>query len=49
MSIVKSGFASSLREAEELSVDQVLDIIEFEDISADIEHYQMENAKNGGS
>lgn len=48
MSIVKSGFCD-WREANKLSVDEVLDFIEFLDISADIEYKQMEDARNGGS
>jgi len=31
----------------ELSTEEVLNMIEFEEISADIEHYKMEQAQNG--
>lgn len=41
MSIVKSGYCD-LKAANQLTADEVLDIIEFEDISADIEFYNME-------
>lgn len=44
MAICKAGYGD-LKTVESFSVQQVLDIIEFEDISADIEYYQMEQAR----
>ncbi len=48
MSLLKSGFCNNWTEANLLSADEVFNMIEFEEISADIEHYNMEQAKNGG-
>lgn len=46
MSLVKSGFCN-WKEANQLTADEVFNMIEFEEISADIEHHKMESAKNG--
>ena len=49
LSIVKAGYCSDLESARKLSADEVFDIIEFEDITADIEHHITEKAQNGGN
>ncbi|MDY0271945.1 MAG: hypothetical protein RBR37_05495 [Advenella sp.] len=47
LALVKAGYGT-LAELKELDTPELLDIIEFEMITADIEHYRMENARNGG-
>jgi hypothetical protein len=46
MSLVKSGFGD-WEAVNQLSASEVLDMIEFEEISADIENHKIEEAKNG--
>ena len=48
MSLVKSGFGDWAA-VNELSASEVLDMIEFEEISADIEKHKTEEARNGGN
>jgi len=44
--IVKAGFGD-LPTVEKMTAAQVLDILEFMNIQSDIEHYEMEQARNG--
>lgn len=47
LALVKAGYGT-LAELKELDTPELLDIIEFEMITADIEHYKIEKARNGG-
>lgn len=47
-SLVKAGYGS-LAEIEAMDTTEFLDAIEFEQISADIQHHKMEQARNGRS
>lgn len=46
MSLVKAGFGN-WEVVNRMSVDDVLDALEFEDISSDIQSYKMEQARGG--
>lgn len=46
LALVKAGYGT-LAELMEMDTPELLDIIEFESISADIEHYKIEQAKHG--
>lgn len=46
ITLVKAGYGSWL-EVNEFSAEEVLNMLEFESISLDIEYYQMEQAKAG--
>lgn len=46
MSLVKAGFGD-WEIVNRMSVDDVLDAIEFEEISSDIQSYKIEQAKGG--
>jgi len=48
LALSKAGYGS-YKELIELDTPELFDMLEFENISADIQHYQMENAKNGDS
>ncbi len=48
LALSKAGYGS-YKELTELDTAELLDMIEFENISADIQHYQMEKANNGNS
>jgi len=46
LALVKAGYGT-LKELKELDTPELLDIIEFEMITADIEHHKMEQARHG--
>ena len=46
LALVKAGYGT-LAELRGLDTPELLDIVEFEMITADIEHYRMEQARNG--
>src|SRR5690554_4732504 len=46
LSLVKAGYGT-IAEIEAMDSPQLLDIIEYESIIADIEHYKVEQARNG--
>lgn len=48
LALSKAGHGS-YKELIELDTPELLDMVEFENISADIQHHQMEKAKNGNS
>ncbi|EPB4210664.1 hypothetical protein ACROQ8_004771, partial [Yersinia enterocolitica] len=48
LALSKAGYGS-YKELTELDTPELLDMVEFENISADIQHHQMEEAKNGNS
>ncbi|EON3359435.1 hypothetical protein ACNHFS_004475 [Yersinia enterocolitica] len=48
LALSKAGYGS-YKELTELDTSELLDMVEFENISADIQHYQMEKAKNGNN
>tara|TARA_R110000744_G_scaffold84947_2_gene166199 strand:- start:64 stop:210 length:147 start_codon:yes stop_codon:yes gene_type:complete len=48
MSLVKSGFGDWAA-VNKFSAEEVLDMIEFEEISADIENHKIDEARNGGN
>ncbi|EPB4210662.1 hypothetical protein ACROQ8_004769, partial [Yersinia enterocolitica] len=48
LALAKAGYGS-YKELSDLDTTELLDMVEFENISADIQHHQMEEAKNGNS
>ncbi|MFU0912946.1 hypothetical protein [Kluyvera intermedia] len=48
LALSKAGYGS-YSELIKLDTPELLDMLEFENISADIQHYEMEKAKNGNS
>lgn len=46
LSLSKAGYGS-YKELVELDTPELLDMVEFENISADIQHYEMERSRNG--
>ncbi|HDL7198781.1 TPA: hypothetical protein PXM78_000568 [Yersinia enterocolitica] len=48
LALSKAGYGS-YKVLTELDTPELLDMVEFENISADIQHHQMEEAKNGNS
>jgi len=47
LALVKAGYGT-LKELQELDTPELLDIVEFEMITADIEHHKLEQSRNGG-
>lgn len=48
LALSKAGYGS-YKELIELDTPEIFDMLEFENISADIQHYEVEKAKNGNS
>lgn len=46
LGLVKRGYGT-LKEIEAMDTPEILDIIEYENIIASIDHYEMEQVKNG--